>query len=184
MLAGREGAADESSTEERILDAAETCMSQLGLRRVSMSDVAGQAGVSRGSVYFHFRDRATLVDAVLARLATRFVASSAPASRAISTALSRWEFIVRRGRQARRPIPLLAALHQILDLVLIDKQVGTVFARQSNERVIVILDGTRNLLAIGEFHAHRCFGLDQMLEVSHLFEGLFGSAIPGFSAWS
>jgi len=85
MLAGREGAADESSTEERILDAAETCMSQLGLRRVSMSDVAGQAGVSRGSVYFHFRDRATLVDAVLARLATRFVASSAPAVRSRRT---------------------------------------------------------------------------------------------------
>jgi AcrR family transcriptional regulator len=85
LLAGSADAADESSTEERILDAAETCMSQLGLRRVSMSDVAGQAGVSRGSVYFHFRDRATLVDAVLARLATRFVASSAPAVRSRRT---------------------------------------------------------------------------------------------------
>jgi AcrR family transcriptional regulator len=85
MLAGSDGAADESSTEERILDAAETCMSRLGLRRVSMSDVAGQAGVSRGSVYFHFRDRATLVDAVLARLAARFVASSAPVVRSRRT---------------------------------------------------------------------------------------------------
>ena len=66
----------EASTEERILDAAETCMSRLGLRRVSMTDVAVQAGVSRGSVYFHFGDRATLVDAVLTRVATRFVASS------------------------------------------------------------------------------------------------------------
>jgi AcrR family transcriptional regulator len=68
---------DEASTEERILDAAETCMSRLGLRRVSMTDVAVQAGVSRGSVYVHFGDRATLVDAVLTRGATRFVASSA-----------------------------------------------------------------------------------------------------------
>lgn len=66
----------EASTEERILDAAETCMSRLGLRRVSMTDVAVQAGVSRGSVYFHFGDRATLVDAVLTRVASRFVASS------------------------------------------------------------------------------------------------------------
>lgn len=68
---------DEASTEERILDAAETCMSRLGLRRVSMTDVAVQAGVSRGSVYVHFGDRATLVDAVLTRVATRFVAGSA-----------------------------------------------------------------------------------------------------------
>src|ERR1700722_6540417 len=64
------------STEERILDAAEACLSRLGLRRVSMTDVAVQAGVSRGSVYFHFRDRATLVEAVLTRVATRFVTSS------------------------------------------------------------------------------------------------------------
>src|ERR1700728_792557 len=68
--------AAETPTEERILDAAEMCMSRLGLRRVSMTDVAVQAGVSRGSVYFHFGDRATLVDAVLTRVASRFVASS------------------------------------------------------------------------------------------------------------
>src|ERR1022692_1439875 len=58
------------------------------------------------------------------------------------------------------------------------------FARQPDERVVVILDGARDLLAIVEFHAYGDFRLDEMLEVSHLFKGLFGSAIPGFSAWS
>jgi AcrR family transcriptional regulator len=72
---------EDLSTADRILDAAETCMSRLGLRRVSMTDVALQAGVSRGSVYVHFRDRASLVDAVLTRVASRFVTSSAPAVR-------------------------------------------------------------------------------------------------------
>ncbi len=75
------GDTGDTPTEQRILDAAETCMSRLGLRRVSMADVAVQAGVSRGSVYFHFGDRATLVDAVLTRVATRFVSSSAAAVR-------------------------------------------------------------------------------------------------------
>ena len=73
--------AHDVTTEERILDAAEACMSRLGLRRVSMTDVAVQAGVSRGSVYFHFGDRATLVEAVLTRVATRFVTSSMSAVR-------------------------------------------------------------------------------------------------------
>jgi AcrR family transcriptional regulator len=50
-----------------------------------MTDVAVQAGVSRGSVYFHFGDRATLVDAVLTRVATRFVASSESAVRSRRT---------------------------------------------------------------------------------------------------
>jgi len=52
-------------------------MERLGLQRFSMSDVANQAGVSRGAVYLHFGDRATLVDAVLARVASRFVTQSA-----------------------------------------------------------------------------------------------------------
>jgi AcrR family transcriptional regulator len=63
-------------TEERILLAAEQCMARLGLSRLSMTDVAAQAGVSRGAVYLHFADRGTLIDAVLARTAARFVASS------------------------------------------------------------------------------------------------------------
>jgi AcrR family transcriptional regulator len=72
---------EEISTGERILDAAERCIGRYGLRRVSMADVATQAGVSRGSVYLHFGDRAALVDAVLQRVAARFVASSEQAVR-------------------------------------------------------------------------------------------------------
>jgi AcrR family transcriptional regulator len=65
-----------ASTRERILDAAERCMARHGIRRVSMADVAAQAGLSRGALYLHFPQRAALVDAVLERTAARFVASS------------------------------------------------------------------------------------------------------------
>lgn len=51
-------------------------MSRHGLRRVSMADVGTEAGLSRASVYRYFPDRSTLVDAVLRRLAGRFVAAS------------------------------------------------------------------------------------------------------------
>ena len=64
-------------TGERILAGAEQCMARLGVSRLSMTDVATQAGVSRGAVYLHFADRRTLIDAVLTRAANRFVASSA-----------------------------------------------------------------------------------------------------------
>jgi AcrR family transcriptional regulator len=66
------------STRERILDAAERCMARHGIRRVSMADVAAQAGLSRSALYLHFPQRAALVDAVLERTADRFVASSEP----------------------------------------------------------------------------------------------------------
>ena len=51
-------------------------MARYGLR-VSMRDVAAEAGLSRGSVYRYFRDRDALVDAVLERTADRFVAAAA-----------------------------------------------------------------------------------------------------------
>lgn len=51
-------------------------MHRYGLRRVSMGDVAAEAGMSRGSIYNWFDDRQALVDSVLARTADRFVASS------------------------------------------------------------------------------------------------------------
>lgn len=51
-------------------------MHRYGLRRVSMGDVAAEAGMSRGSIYNWFGDRQALVDAVLERTADRFVASS------------------------------------------------------------------------------------------------------------
>jgi AcrR family transcriptional regulator len=40
-----------AATPERILDAAARCIRRWGIRRVSMNDVAREAGLSRGSVY-------------------------------------------------------------------------------------------------------------------------------------
>lgn len=68
--------AQTGTADTRILDAAERCMGRYGLR-VSMRDVAAEAGLSRGSVYRYFADRDALVAAVIERTADRFVAASA-----------------------------------------------------------------------------------------------------------
>ncbi|MEU5883548.1 helix-turn-helix domain-containing protein [Spirillospora sp. NPDC047279] len=65
-------------TSARVLDAAERCMSRYGLQRVSMNDVAVEAGVSRGTVYRYFPARDDLVTAVLDRTAHAFVRASEP----------------------------------------------------------------------------------------------------------
>jgi len=66
-----------ADTAARILDAAEQCMSRHGLR-VSMNDVADQAGLSRRTVYHHYSNRSALVSAVLRRTAAAFVAAIEP----------------------------------------------------------------------------------------------------------
>jgi TetR/AcrR family transcriptional regulator, acrAB operon repressor len=54
-------------TRERLLDAAETVFRQRGVTRTSLAEVAGAAGVTRGAVYWHFKDKAALFHAMCDR---------------------------------------------------------------------------------------------------------------------
>lgn len=72
-------------TRDRIIEAATECIRRWGIRRVSMNDVAQQAGVSRRTVYLHFADREALVLEVLTRVSERMVAAVEPLVRARAT---------------------------------------------------------------------------------------------------
>ena len=51
---------------EQIVKAARACFVRFGTEKTSMSDVAKEAGVSRGTVYRYFRDRSELIQGVFA----------------------------------------------------------------------------------------------------------------------
>jgi AcrR family transcriptional regulator len=53
---------------DRLVDAAETCLRAKGIRATTVSEVAEAAGVSRGWLYRHFPDKATLLGAAIVRL--------------------------------------------------------------------------------------------------------------------
>lgn len=61
---------------ERILDAALSCVTEFGVRRTTLVEVAKRAGVSRPSVYRRWPDVRTLV----AELLTREMGSILPAT--------------------------------------------------------------------------------------------------------
>lgn len=54
-------------TREAILDAAEHLFHQRGVSHTSLDGIARAAGVTRGAVYWHFRDKADLFTAMQAR---------------------------------------------------------------------------------------------------------------------
>ncbi|MGH8983569.1 MAG: TetR/AcrR family transcriptional regulator [Acidimicrobiia bacterium] len=81
VAVGAPGREEAAPTRDRIVDAAERCIRRWGIRRVSMNDVAREAGVSRGSVYRYFADREALVQAVLERSSERQIETAEPAIR-------------------------------------------------------------------------------------------------------
>ena len=54
-------------TRERLLDAAEAIFRERGVTRTSLAEVATAAGMTRGAVYWHFKDKADLFHAMCDR---------------------------------------------------------------------------------------------------------------------
>lgn len=54
-----------NAIRQRILDAATQSVRRHGLRRTALGEVARLAGLSRGTIYLHFADKDTLIQAVL-----------------------------------------------------------------------------------------------------------------------
>jgi len=56
------------ATRERLLDAAEALFHRDGVAATSLADIAREAGLTRGAIYWHFTDKADLFNAMLARV--------------------------------------------------------------------------------------------------------------------
>ena len=55
-------------TRNRILDTAERVFSERGVSHTSLADIAAAAGVTRGAIYWHFKNKADLFDAMMNRV--------------------------------------------------------------------------------------------------------------------
>ena len=55
-------------TRNRLIDAAESVFHDKGVARASLEEIAAKARVTRGAVYWHFKDKAELFDAMMQRV--------------------------------------------------------------------------------------------------------------------
>lgn len=56
------------ATRHRLLDAAEHVFSAKGVSRTSLNDIALEAGVTRGAIYWHFKNKLDLFHAMMERI--------------------------------------------------------------------------------------------------------------------
>ena len=75
---------------DRILDAASRLVLSVGARKLSLSDVATLAGVSRPTIYRYFVSKEDLIDALGAQVRKRFDTAMERATTGV-TGLARWE---------------------------------------------------------------------------------------------
>ena len=59
---------DAEITRNQLLDAAERVFNEKGVARTSLAEIAQQAGLTRGAVYWHFKNKADLFHAMLERV--------------------------------------------------------------------------------------------------------------------
>lgn len=60
--------ADALATRNALLDAAELLFQERGVSRTSLNDIAVAAGTTRGAIYWHFKDKADLFNAMMERV--------------------------------------------------------------------------------------------------------------------
>ncbi|MCV7342956.1 TetR/AcrR family transcriptional regulator [Mycolicibacterium rhodesiae] len=90
----------QKSVQERLVDAAESCLRAKGIRATTVSEVAEAAGVSRGWLYRHYPDKASLLGAAIVRLNNAFWAESHQVLDGLDTFEDRLAVGVRLGRSA------------------------------------------------------------------------------------
>lgn len=59
---------DALATRHSLLDAAEVLFQARGVSRTSLNDIAVAAGTTRGAIYWHFKDKADLFNAMMERV--------------------------------------------------------------------------------------------------------------------
>jgi AcrR family transcriptional regulator len=115
LPAGQRAADDEPVSlerrqrEERILDAATALLVRFGYRKTTIDDVAAEAGVGKGTIYLHWKDKNQLFRAAIAR-ASEQTTSDALARIAADPEGGRFHRVWTHGMLAVLANPLLSAL--------------------------------------------------------------------------
>jgi AcrR family transcriptional regulator len=117
-------------TREDWTGAALVAIGEGGIKAVAVERLAVTLGASRGSFYWHFRDRADLIDAALERWARENTAELVPELDAITDPVKRLRTLLRSVYE--QPVD---AVELTLSAASDDPVVAPVFARVTRQRI-------------------------------------------------
>lgn len=137
-------------SEEAVLASAERLFVERGYHRTAIDDIAGSAGLTKGAVYFHFRDKTDVLVALLRRAEDRvfFPIFSRVEGDALNPVQQLVEYVHGWGRAAIRQrhslfLPILMSFEFLGTGGDIEKRIDGMYAR-SYEVVTRIIMAGRN----------------------------------------
>lgn len=101
-----------AKTRNRVLEAATKLFRARGYRRTSVDEVAREAGVAKGTVYVHFKDKQELLLHAIAEEKKQFLQAFIPLLEADVSAAERLERYLEQCFLALRQAPLICKLMQ------------------------------------------------------------------------
>ena len=128
------GAREGALTRKDWIDAAREMLIESGIERVKVEPLAAHLGVSRGSFYWHFRDRQELLDQLVAGwLETALVPMRAVVAERDLSAVERFEKFMRVWVQGEPYCPIYDLA--IRRWALVSKDVAKIVKKTDNDRI-------------------------------------------------
>ncbi|HEY8908578.1 MAG TPA: TetR family transcriptional regulator [Rhodoferax sp.] len=127
---------DAQATRQQLLQAAQRVFSEKGVSRTSLQDIAQAAGASRGAIYWHFKNKADLFNAMMER-----------ATLPMEQAMQQIGHVARQDPLVELERAMLRAMQSIVE----DTDTRAIF-----EIATMKIEYVDELLAVKERHAQCC----------------------------
>jgi len=140
------------NTREALLDAAEALFAEQGVSRTSLQQIAERAGLTRGAVYWHFADKASLFNAMMER-----------------TTLPLEEAVRAMDNAPEPPLEVLRRMaHNALERIAHDPRTRRVFDIATHkveyvDELSAVRDRHLRIHGLCQGHIHSCFERAQAL---------------------
>ncbi|WP_455556856.1 TetR family transcriptional regulator [Comamonas sp.] len=109
---------DAEATRNKLLDAAQAVFHAKGVAGASLAEVAQQAALTRGAIYWHFKDKADLFDALMQRTTLPFEQAWAAVQAASKESSCALDGILRVLRMVLCSVSTDASTRQVFDIAL------------------------------------------------------------------
>jgi AcrR family transcriptional regulator len=127
------GAAKKRLTREDWIRAALDALAEGGVNAVAVDRLAKTVGATRGSFYWHFKDRGELIDAALAVWEREYTTELIPDAEAVGDPVERLRYVFREVYE--QPVD---AIETALAIAVDDPLVAPVFARVTETRLALL----------------------------------------------